>query len=304
MQDPRGLYELVGDPAAPGSLLLHCLDGFLDAGNAGSLAINHLMSTRPHREIARFDVDQLVDYRSRRPIMTFESDHFTDADMPQLVVHELEDSDGSPFLLLSGPEPDTQWDRFAAAVAELMGDMQSRIAVSMHGIPWSTPHTRPLSMSAHASDRALISGRPQWLSSFRVPGHVSALLELRLPESGIPAAGFSVHVPNYLSATDFPGAAVVLIDAVAPMGDLALPTLELAESAAATLEAVDAEVRANPEHVAAVSALERAYDAASSGNALPGNVFPVPTVPDDEMPSGDELAKAFEQYLRDSDSAG
>lgn len=306
MQDPRGLYELVGDPAAPGSLLLHCLDGFLDAGNAGSLAINHLMSTRPHREIARFDVDQLVDYRARRPVMTFQSDHFTDVAMPQLLVHELQDASGGSFLVMSGPEPDTQWDRFTAAVGELMGDVQARLAVSVHGIPWNTPHTRPLGMSAHASDRALISGRPQWLNSFRVPGHISALMELRLPEYGYPTAGFSVHVPNYLSATDFPGAAATLLDAVAALGDLSLPTTELAQAAATTLAAVDAEVRENREHVEAITALERAYDAASGGNALPGNAFATPTVPEDEMPSGDDLAKAFEQYLRseDSDSAG
>lgn len=302
MQDPRGLYELVGDPAAAGSLLLHCLDGFLDAGNAGALAINHLMSTRPHREIARFDVDQLVDYRARRPVMTFQSDHFTEVAMPQLLVHELEDDSGSSFLLMSGPEPDTQWDRFTAAVGELMGDVQSRIAVSVHGIPWNSPHTRPLGMSAHASDRTLISGRPQWLNSFRVPGHVSALLELRLPESGFPTAGFSVHVPNYLSATDFPGAAAALLDAVAALGDLSLPTTELTTAATTTLAAVDAEVRENSEHMAAISELERAYDAASSGNSLPGNVFANPTVPEDEMPSGDDLAKAFEQYLRSEDS--
>ena len=70
----------------------------------------------PHRVLARFDHDQLFDYRARRPVMVFAKDHWESYDAPVLALHLLNDLDGQHFLLLAGPEPDVQWERFAAAV--------------------------------------------------------------------------------------------------------------------------------------------------------------------------------------------
>jgi len=59
--------------------------------------------------IARFDVDDLIDYRARRPPMTFDTDHWQDYAAPELAVHLVHDAAGTPFLLLTGPEPDRRW---------------------------------------------------------------------------------------------------------------------------------------------------------------------------------------------------
>ena len=65
--NPEDLYELdAGLPALTGPVLLHALDGFVDAGAAGQLAREHLLDSAGHRVVARFDVDSLIDYRSRR----------------------------------------------------------------------------------------------------------------------------------------------------------------------------------------------------------------------------------------------
>ncbi|PID54344.1 MAG: proteasome protein [Micrococcales bacterium] len=300
--DPRGLYTMTDAPSGESSVMLCCFDGFLDAGNAGGLVAEHLLGNLPSRKLVDFDVDQLIDYRSRRPVMTFESDRFTEVVMPTLQVHEMTDSHETPFLLLAGPEPDTQWSRFTAAVGQIMTETGAHTAVTVHGIPWNAPHTRPLGMSAHASNRELITGRPQYMGTFQVPGHISALLELSLPELGFSTAGFSVHVPNYLAASAFPTASVELLRAVSDLAGLEFPLEELADAGAKTLTAVDQEVGENPEHQVAIARLERAYDAITSGNALTGSDFSTPRVPADEMPSGDELAEAFEQLLRDGDT--
>src|SRR5262245_37167489 len=100
MPDPAELYEIVGDPEQPaessdvdgGPILLHALDGFLDAGSAAQLAASHLVETLEGRVVAKFDVDLLHDYRARRPPMTFVEDHYESYAPPQLLLHELEDS--------------------------------------------------------------------------------------------------------------------------------------------------------------------------------------------------------------------
>ncbi|NED90585.1 PAC2 family protein, partial [Streptomyces sp. SID11233] len=74
----------------------------------------------PHQVVARFDHDRLVDYRARRPLLTFRRDRWTDYEEPVIEVHLVQDATGAPFLLLSGPEPDVEWERFAAAVGQIV----------------------------------------------------------------------------------------------------------------------------------------------------------------------------------------
>ena len=169
-RDPGDLYEVSPDaPELDDELvMLYYLDGFIDAGGAGRLLAAHLLSTLEHNEIARFDVDALIDYRSRRPTMTFTKDHWEQYEAPEITVSLLHDAAGTPFLLLNGPEPDREWEAFTAAVRQLSAALGVRLAISFHGIPMGVPHTRPLGVTAHAT-------QPE-------PGR-------RLPAAGRPAAG-------------------------------------------------------------------------------------------------------------------
>src|ERR1700743_3450558 len=143
--DPRELYEVDSDvPELSGAVVLHYFDGFMDAGSAGRLAAEHLLSRLEHRVVARFDVDRLIDYRSKRPNMVYVTDHWESYETPELAVHLLHDTDGTPFLLLNGPEPDHEWERFSKAVMGLNERWGVRMTVGMHGIPMGVPHTRPL----------------------------------------------------------------------------------------------------------------------------------------------------------------
>ena len=94
-----------------GPVLIHALEGFTDAGHAARLAAAQLKEGLPSELVASFAVDELLDYRSRRPTMTFKTDHFTDYQDPELSLYALRDSLGTPFLLLTGVEPDLKWER-------------------------------------------------------------------------------------------------------------------------------------------------------------------------------------------------
>ena len=96
-QDPEELFEVDSDvPDLSGAVLLHYVDGFMDAGSAGSTLVDHLLETYEHRVIARFDIDELIDYRARRPTMTYATDRWEAYDAPELVVHLLHDSSRHP----------------------------------------------------------------------------------------------------------------------------------------------------------------------------------------------------------------
>ena len=71
--------------------MLHYLEGFIDAGTAGRLLTGHLLGAFPHETVARFDVDRLIDYRSRRPLMTYDNSRWESYESPELALHLLHD---------------------------------------------------------------------------------------------------------------------------------------------------------------------------------------------------------------------
>lgn len=294
MLDPRGLYQLTGRPEKENlgqPVMLCLLEGFLDAGGVGEIVRAHLLEQLEHEVIATFDVDQLHDYRSRRPVMLFEDNHWTSYSDPELVIRRVVDEKGTPFLMLDGPEPDIQWERFVTAAVELVKQLQVRLVVGVSGIPVGVPHTRPPAITVHQTRADLVTGYAPWVQSVQVPGSAANLLEFRLGQQGLDALGFAVHVPHYLTQSEYPLAAEVGIEAICRATGLALPTASLREAAQSVRVAIDEQVGGSEEVAQVVADLERQYDkaAASRGESLDGS----PEV----VPSADELGAEFERFL-------
>jgi predicted ATP-grasp superfamily ATP-dependent carboligase len=299
-RDPADLYrEESGAPAPDRDLvMLYYLDGFIDAGAAGRLLAAHLMSTLDHQRIASFDIDSLLDYRSRRPIMTFSKDHWEDYDSPELALSLMRDGAGSQFLLLSGLEPDREWDAFTSAVSQLSAQLGVRLAVGFHGIPMGVPHTRQLGVTAHATQPDLIEGYRPLVEKLQVPGSAAALLEYRLGEQNRAAIGFAVHVPHYLAQAAYPAAAVTLLESVQRVTGLELPGDALRESARRTDLEIARQVEGSAEVAEVVQALEQQYDAftADRESLLADDAEP--------MPTAEELGAQFERFLAEQQGRG
>ncbi|GIJ11677.1 proteasome assembly chaperone family protein [Micromonospora andamanensis] len=294
MLDPHELYELTDDlPDLGQPVLIQALTGFVDAGNASRLAREQLLTSLESRPVARFDLDQLFDYRSRRPVMTFVEDHWESYDDPVLELHLLHDDDETPFLLLTGPEPDLQWERFTAAVAGLAARLDVRLTVGLNAIPMAVPHTRPTGVTAHATRRDLIAGYEPWLQRVQVPGSVGHLLEFRLGEAGRDALGFAAHVPHYVAQAEYPAAAEVLLASVSRSTGLLLPRDGLRSAAEVVRVEIDRQVAQSDEATTLVQALEEQYDAYARGrgekNLLAAENGPLPTA--------EELGAELERFL-------
>ena len=298
MRSPKKLisYQRDVDTIARPSLptLVHAFQGFVDAGAGVRLAAAHLRDTCETELIATFDPDELIDYRARRPRMTFSSDHFTSVDNPKLALTRVIDESGRDFLLLDGPEPDYQWNRFLAAIDLIVDEFELTHAVGLTAIPWPSPHTRPIGITVHGNDPQLIAGRSAVLGDIEVPGHMGALLELHLGQRGLSSVGVTAQVPHYLVQFEYPRCAMALLEGLTDVTGLDLSVVGLEHQASKADGEVTQQLDGNEEFAAVVTALELQYDQmleARSALTKPSSA------PQGVVPSGDEIAAQVEEFL-------
>jgi hypothetical protein len=302
MRDPGGLYDLTFEAATvPSGLhLVAGLTGFSDAGSAVSQLSEYLLENLETREIVSFDADSLLDYRARRPIMTFVQDHLTEYKPAKLSLYLAKDELGQQFLLLTGFEPDFQWERFTQAIIQLVQRYQVKDTTWVHAIPMPTPHTRPIGVTVSGNRTELIDAMSIWKPSTRLPSNALHLVEYRLAELGHPTAGFVLLVPHYLADTEYPMAAVTALESISAATGLIFPTDRLREENREFIAKVDDQVESNQELQRLVGTLEARHDSYMEENPLPS-----PLVDESgELPSAETIAAELEKFLanrRDDD---
>ncbi len=274
-------------------VLINSLDGFLDAGNAGTLATDHLLGTESGRVVAVLDVDSFYDYRARRPPLTFVENRYEGYVAPRLVVRLLRDRLGTPYLLLHGPEPDVLWEAFARAVRTVVEHFAVRLTVSLGSVPMAVPHTRPVMLTNHATDPTLLVQDNVWRGQIRVPASAQALLEVRLGEWEHSALGFVAHIPHYLAQFDYPAAAGSLLESVELVSGLEWDLDPLEAAAVARQAEIAGQIDESAEVRDVVAGLEQQYDSfhrPDEGEALP-------LAEERDLPTGEELGAEFERFL-------
>ena len=295
MIDSRLLYTF--NPEVWSSLdgkrpvLIHLFEGYVDAAAVNRGLATHILAHCKHEVLAEFDHDQLHDYRSRRPQMVFDTNKWVSMSDFSLLLYKVLDAEGQPFLLLSGPEPDTQWRRMTQAVLGIAERLGSAMLLTGSGVPMAVPHTRPTLVTSHSTDPARATGNPLWIDRIQIPGSFSAALEYRGGHAGITGMGFVAHVPHYLAQSTFPQATAAVLRRMNEAAGLSIPLGELDDEAEQQLVTIQAEVQEDSEFPAVLAALEEQYDQlADSGRAA--------------VPTADEIGAAVEQFLAEQDDSG
>ena len=295
MRDPAGLYDLSIDVSdVPAGLhLVAALTGFADAGAAVTQLSDYLLETLDTQIVASFDSDALLDYRARRPLVYFDHDHLSDYTPAELKLYLATDEIGQQFLLFTGYEPDFQWERFTAAVLQLIDLFQVKTTTWVHAIPMPVPHTRSIGVTVSGNRAELIESMSVWKPQTQVPANALHLVEYRLQELGHPIAGFVLLIPHYLADTEFPAAAVTALESVSAATGLIFPTDRLREEGREFIQKIDGQVETNQELGKLVGTLEERHDSYMLDNPLRSPLTDV----DGELPSADDIAAELENFL-------
>lgn len=232
--------------------------------------------------------------------MLLEEHRWVEYEQPRLELRLLHDDTGTPFLLLGGPEPDLQWERFIAAVITLVERLDVRLTIGLNSIPMAVPHTRPAGVTAHATRPELLIGHETWLHRVQVPASIGHLLEYRLGQQGRDAMGFAAHVPHYVAQLEYPAAAEQLLTAVSRNTGLLLPVERLRAAIKLVHEDIDRQVAQTSDATQLVRSLEEQYDAFMRGHRK-GNLL---ADQNDRLPTADEIAAELERFLAEQNQSG
>ena len=295
MLTPEGLYQWEDENfvVPEGLPLVAGLTGFADAGSAVTQFTEYLTDTLDYRLLAAFDNDVLLDYRARRPTNNFDQDHLSNYRPARLALYLVNDEIGQKFLLLSGYEPDFQWERFTSAVIGIIEQLKVSTTTWVHAIPMPVPHTRSIGVTVSGNRAELIDAMSVWKPHTQVPANALHLVEYRLQQTEHPTAGFVLLIPHYLADTEYPDAAVTALNSVAAATGLIFPTDQLRQEGREFVTKIDAQVEANTELARLVGALEERHDSYMAGNPLRSPL----TDEDGELPTADEIAAELEKFL-------
>jgi hypothetical protein len=284
------LYELIDRPDLDAPILVLALEGWIDAGLAAASASEVLLDALDTVTVARFDTDELLDYRARRPTVHMIDGVQKGLTWPSLELRAATDLNGKEMLLLVGNEPDRSWHRFVDEVVDLALDFGVRLCVGFGAYPAPAPHTRPSRIACSASTAELAEAGLFLRASLDFPGGAQAAVEQSCDARGIPSLGIWAQVPHYAAAMNYPAGSLGLIESLSRLADLSLPLGDLPDRAKATRSRLDELIGQNPEHQAMLRQLETAYERLDDGIAsLDGS----------PLPTGDELAAELERFLRE-----
>lgn len=272
------MYEIVEAPDLTAPVIIAAFDGWVSAGAAGTATADHIGGDDA-ATLVRFSSDALYDYRVNRPSLEFVDGISTEVEWPETAIRHRR-IDGRDLLLLSGPEPNWGWQALGDALIEVATRLGVVQYVSLGGIPWAAPHTRPTIVVTTSSRPDLLgedANHPEGL--LRVPASIVSTISHTLAEHGLPTVGLWTRVPHYVGGVYYP-AVVTLVERLSRHLGVRIPLGSLVDEAAEQRRNLDEAVEEQDGVADIVSQLEALYDAGG------------------EVASGEEIAAEIERFLR------
>jgi proteasome assembly chaperone (PAC2) family protein len=278
------------EPALHEPVVVAAFTGWNDAADAASDAVDWLAARYGATEFASIDEQVHVDFQAQRPRVTLTDGALRDLTWPVYSLRAAATPDGDPDLVLvSGPEPNYDWRGFCSSVMDAARGVGARTVVTLGSLLADAPHSRAPHVTGSATDAVMQERIALSRSRYEGPTGIIGVLHDTVRNEGFAAASLWVPVPHYVAAPPNPGAIVALLHGVGRAVDLAVDTRELRVAAQAWEARVDAAVAEDDDLRTYVRSLEEQYD----------EEWTEDDVTDEEIPDGEAIAEAFEEYLRD-----
>ncbi|WP_231509603.1 PAC2 family protein [Nocardia sp. NRRL WC-3656] len=274
-------------PTLRDPVLVAAFEGWNDAADAASGAVEHLELIWDAEPLAELDSEDYYDYQVNRPTVRQVDGVTREIQWPSTTL-----SVCSPpgierdIVLLHGIEPNMRWRAFCSDIIELIEQLQVTTVVILGALLADTPHTRPVPVTGTAYSKEAAEQFSLEQTRYEGPTGITGVLQDACVRAGVPAISFWAAVPHYVSQPPNPKATIALLRRVEDVLDIEVPLGELPAQAEDWESAVDEMTEGDEEVTEYVRSLEERGDAAVDLDDAMAKI------------DGDAIAAEFEKYLR------
>src|SRR5919107_559836 len=285
-----GYVNMERRPELERPVLIAGFTGWNDAAEAASLAVRTMGEQWEARRFGAFDGEEFFDYQTTRPQIKLVEGVTRTVEWPE---NELSASEarvgalgGRGAILLSGPEPNFRWRAFSQAVVNLARELDVRLVVTLGALLADVPHSRPVSVAANAQDPSLVENLGLTASRYEGPTGITGVLHRYCASKDLSSVSFWASVPHYLPAIPSAPAALALLESLTGLLGGGFDTTHLNSTSEDYQRQVSVAVAQDSDLASYVRMLEERYDAQTASGER-------------NLPSGDELARELERFLRE-----
>jgi proteasome assembly chaperone (PAC2) family protein len=276
------VIELGDVPELRNPVVIAAFEGWNDAGEAASGAVEELARQWDADPIAALDPEDYYDFQVNRPTVELGEDGTRRIIWPTtrlLIARRPELS--RDIVLVDGIEPSMRWRAFVVELLSFAQDVNAGLIISIGALLADVPHTRPIPVTATSQDVELSRLHGLDDSRYEGPTGIVGVLADAAGQAGMPALSLWAAVPHYAGGVPSPKATLALLRRVEELLDLTVPLDDLQEQARAWERGVDELAESDGEVAEYVKSLEQAKDTADLPEA-----------------TGEAIAREFERYLR------
>ena len=280
MIDPKSTPDDL--PTLTDPVAVVAFEGWNDAGDAATGAVEHLELIWDAEPLAALDPEDYYDFQVNRPTVSLIGGVSRRVEWPTTRVSVARPPDSErDVVLIRGIEPNMRWRGFCDELIELCRELDVRSVVLLGALLADTPHTRPTPVSGTAYDAESARRWGLETSRYEGPTGILGVFQDACVQAGLPAISFWAAVPHYVSQPPSPRATVALLQRVEEVLELSVPLGALPQQADDWVKTVDEMAQEDAEVVEYVRSLEERA-----------------TEVDLSQANGDSIAREFERYLR------
>ena len=264
-------------------IVICAFEGWNDAGDSATAAIEHLQLTWEAADLVDIDPDDYYDFQVTRPTVRMVDGVTRRVEWPTTRLSVCRPPGATrDVVLMHGIEPNMRWRKFCAELLAQIEDLGVTTVITLGALLADTPHTRPVPVTGTAYDAASAARFGLERSRYEGPSGIVGVLQDACVQAGVPAISIWAAVPHYVSQPPSPKATLALLHRVEEILDLEVPLGDLPDQAEEWQRTVSEMAEEDEDVRNYVRALEERGDADLELNET----------------SGDAIAAEFEKYLR------
>ena len=264
------------------AVVIAAFEGWNDAGEAATDAVNHLLVSWKAKLLATIDPEDYYDFQVNRPHVGFDSEGGRERSWRTTSFwHATAGTSGRDVVLITGIEPNLRWKSFCTELLDYVTEIGATTFATLGALLADVPHTRPVPITGISSDPVLAEQYGLEPSRYTGPTGIVGVIQEASHRRGLKTLSYWAAVPHYVAQPPAPKATMALLGQLEDLIGTPIDMRGLPEDARAWERGVDELASEDGDVADYVRSLEEEQDTVDLPEA-----------------TGDAIAREFERYLK------